>query len=477
MHLLGAPHTNVTRCSKPALTIVNYERYEADSSARGSVSTGRIKTRIHCALFVLVLVPASSRAQNDSSSSSDHETIAQLIEQIKQLQQQDHDLQERIKILEAKQPQASPVAQADPTSPPVPQQSAEQTPLPDVPPAPPHDWRDPHGMQLLGFGEFNYKVLDQRQPELGTEGFVPGSAGNFYTGDFDLFLSAQMSDKASVLSEIAVGELDHQTFNVDLERFLLQYEFSDYLKMSFGRYQTGVSYYNTEFRSAKFLQTTADRPLIAQFADEGGLLPSQAVGVSITGAVPSGKLGLNYLFEYGSSDTVRPAINGSGQIDDENNGNHVNVGFFVRPDVLPGLRIGGSFYHDKIGNSSVPSTVRIGQTIVNAHAVYVAHGVEFLNEGFLIRHSVDHGGAVFNMPAFYSQISRRFAHIRPFFRYQYINANPNSIFEDVDLRYGPSFGARYDFTDNIAFKAQLDHTVRKDQPDLNGLQLQIAFAF
>ena len=41
-------------------------------------------------------------------------------------------------------------------------------------------------IQWRGFGEVNYKVLDQRRPELGTFGFVPGSAGNLFTGDFDL---------------------------------------------------------------------------------------------------------------------------------------------------------------------------------------------------------------------------------------------------------------------------------------------------
>jgi hypothetical protein len=425
----------------------------------------------------MLLVSASGVAQNASTNSNDHdqETISQLVQQIKQLQQQDRDLQERIKVLETRPQPASVMPEADPVSPPAAPQSVE--PIQPTTQVLPADWHDLHGMEWRGFGEFNYKVLDQRQPELGTDGFVPGSAGNFYTGDFDLFVSARLSDKASVLAEIAFGELDHQTFNVDLERFLVHYEFSDHLKMSFGRYQTGISYYNTEFRSAKFMLTTADRPLIAQFADEGGLLPTQAVGVSITGLVPSGKLGLNYLFEYGSSDTIRPEINGSGRIDDENNGNHLNIGFFARPDAFPGLQVGGSFYHDKISGSSLASSVRIGQTIVNAHVVYVAHGVEFLNEGFLIRHSIEQGGAVYNMPAFYSQISRRFAHLRPFFRYQYANANPNSIFEDVDLRYGPSLGARYDFTDSIAFKAQLDHTVRKGLPDLNGLQLQVVFAF
>jgi hypothetical protein len=38
-------------------------------------------------------------------------------------------------------------------------------------------------------------------------------------------------------------------------------------------------------------------------------------------------------------------------------------------------------------------------------------------------------------------------------------------------------GARYDFTDNIAFKAQLDHTLRKGLPALNGVQSQLVFTF
>jgi hypothetical protein len=445
-------------------------RQEEDAS----VPRGRIRTCIHCAVLALLLGGAQSWAQN--TGPFDHETVDQLVQQIKQLQQQDLDLQERIKILEARQPQTTHVTEADTTSPAASPQTAEQAPPAQE--AAPHDWKDLRGMQWRGFSEFNYKVLDQRRPELGPDGFVPGSAGNFYSGDFDLFISSKVTDKASVLAEIAFGELDNQTFNVDLERFLVHYELSDYVKMSFGRYQTGISYFNTEFRSAKFLLTTADRPLVAQFADEGGLLPTQAVGVSITGLVPSGKLGLNYLFEYGSSDTVRPDINGSGEVNDENNGNHVNVGFFVRPEAFSGLRIGGSFYHDKISNSTVSSPIRIGQTIVNAHVVYMAHGIEFLNEGFLIRHSPEDGSVALNTPAFYSQFSKRFAHIRPFFRYQYVNTSmQNLLFDDVGLRYGPSFGARYDFSDSIAFKAQLDHTVRKDQPDLNGLQMQIAFAF
>jgi hypothetical protein len=455
----------------------------------------RIRARIRCVVFPMLLVPASIWAQNASPSLSDYDqaTIAQLVEQIKQLQQQDHDLQERIRILEAKQSPVSPAIRADAVSPPPDLQPAEQAPPSPVPIVESRDWHDVHGIEWRGFGEVDYQVLNQRKPELGTGGFVPGSAGNFYTGDFGLFLTSRLTAKASVLSEIVFEERDAQRYDVDLRRMLLKYDYNDHLKMSFGRYQTDIGYYNWAFRSAAWLQTTADRPLIMQYASDGGLLPTQAIGVSVTGAIPSGKLGLNYVAEYGSSDTIRPDIDGNGSATDENNGNQTNVGLFVRPDQLRGLQIGGSYYHDQISNLEVTAlshaplpplpdspgpSARYGQTIVNAYVVYVAHGIEFLNEGFLIRDALLGSSLHFDTPAFYSQFSKQLGPVRPFFRFQYVNASPNSfIYDDVGLRFGPSFGARYSLNDYLAFTAQLDHTARRGQPDLNGLQLQFAFTF
>jgi hypothetical protein len=426
--------------------------------------------------IIFVFIASVSHAQDVAPS--DREMIQQLVQQVKELQDKVKEQQDKVEVLESQRPPGANSIQGATAQvagvPPPAQEEATNTPRESLPEA----LHELHGIQWRGFGELDYKVLNQRKPELGTYGFAPGSHGNFYTGDFDLFLTSKISDKASVLSEIAFGETDDQNFNVDLERFLLKYDFNDHLKISLGRYQTGISFYNSEFRTATWFLTTADRPLVTEFAAEGGILPTQAVGVSLTGLVPSGRLGLNYLFEYGSSDTVRPDIDGSGGVDDENNGNHVNIGLFVRPEVFPGLQIGGSFYHDKISDSRVQFPTRIGQTIVNVHAVYMAHGIEILNEGFLIRHTPENNHNSSNMPAFYSQFSKRFGNIRPFFRYQYVNANKeDTIFEDVGLRYGPSFGARYDFNGNIAVKAQLDHTFRKDQPDLNGLHLQLAFTF
>jgi hypothetical protein len=143
-----------------------------------------------------------------------------------------------------------------------------------------------HGIQWRGFGEVDYQVLNQRKPELAAGGFVGGSAGNFYTDDFGLFITSRLTDKASVLAEIIFEEGDAQSYSVDLRRMLLNYDYNNHMKVSFGRYQTNIGYYNWAFRSAAWLQTTADRPLVMQYASQGGLLPTQAIGVSVTGAIP-----------------------------------------------------------------------------------------------------------------------------------------------------------------------------------------------
>ena len=423
------------------------------------------------AAIMLLLVASLSfprRSSAQDAAPSDREMIQQLVQQVKALQ-------EKVTVLES-QRRASDPANADAATQPVSApalQAADNNPQPASLLQELHELR---GIQWRGFGEVDYKVLNQRTPELGAYGFEPGSHGNFYTGDFDLLLTARITDKASVLSEISFGEGGAQTFSVDLERVLFNYDYNDHLRMSFGRYHTGIGYYNRAFHSGNWLQTTADRPLVMEFAHDGGVLPTQAVGLSFTGLIPSGRLGLNYIAEYGSSDTELRDLTGN-TLDDEDNGNHVNVGLFARPESIRGLQIGASIYHDRISDTSRGPGVRLGQTIVNGHIVYIRHGIEFLNEGFLIRHDYHQSSTVYNMPAFYSQISKQFHHIRPFFRYQYLNANPGSFLEQFTLRQGPSFGARYDFNDSIAVKTQLDHTQRKGQPDLNGLHLQLAFTF
>lgn len=422
------------------------------------------------AVLALVLHSTYGRSQTQAADPQDQQaTIRALVQEV-------NELKARLAALEAKQSQqaqpeaAQPTRQIDPPT-------ADSTRQPGG--SDPESFHVIRGIKLQGFGAATFKASDANPSEQGVSvGFRPGSAGNFAVGDVDLFLTSQFSSQVSVLAEVVFSEQNSGEFETDLERLLLKYDPSDYLKMSFGRFNTATSYYNSVFHHGLWLQTAADRPLAVEFSDHGGLLPSQAIGASVTGRIPSGSLGLNYLFEYGSTATIRPQITSASAPEiQENNGNETTVGLFVKPDWLSGLNVGGSFYHDRLNPEA--SNLHIGQSIASAHAVYSTPRFEFLNEAFLIQHKVQETGQLFNTSAFYSLISQQFAgKWRPYFRYQYANASPLSpLFPDVSLRHGPSAGLRYDFNDYVALKAQYDRIYRRGLAPMNDVLAQMAFRF
>src|SRR2546425_13004144 len=81
-------------------------------------------------------------------------------------------------------------------------------------------------------------------------------------------------------------------FNLEIERTILRYDFSDLLKLSAGRYHTPISYWNTAFHHGQWLQTTANRPEMIKFG--GFFLPVHFVGILAEGAVAPRSLGLHY---------------------------------------------------------------------------------------------------------------------------------------------------------------------------------------
>ena len=218
--------------------------------------------RVSSTTLAVLLLGASLCAQD--SAPGDQKNLELLVQQVKALQQETSDLREKVRNLEEERaaipsviptPPAMPVTETPATQPsPATAEVAPQQSSPELTRA----MHDVHGIEWRGFGELDYEVLNQRQPELATYGFVPGSAGNFYTGDFDLFLHSRLTEKTSVLADITFEEADAQTYKLDLRQALLKYEMNDHLKISFGRYQTAIGYYNSAFRSAAWLQTTAE---------------------------------------------------------------------------------------------------------------------------------------------------------------------------------------------------------------------------
>ena len=323
-------------------------------------------------------------------------------------------------------------------------------------------------MQIRGFADTDL-----------TGSTLKGFHTSFSLGQVNLFITSDLSDKLKFLSEVVFEAGPDNVFSVDIERLLLTYRFNQYFNLAVGRYHTSIGYYNTAYHHSTWLQTTVGRPFLFRFEDQGGILPIHNVGASLSGRIPSGRLGLHYIAEVGngrasSSPQSEPVQNEV----DENSHKAFNFQVFARPETLPGLQTGFSVYRDLLTPIGQPS---VNETILDYYFVYKGHNYQWLNEALLVRQAPrgPSPSPTVNIPGFYTQISKRFGAFTPYFRYQYVNAPLNGpvFYTNVGLQYGPSVGLRYDLSDFVAWKLQYDYNSLKNGQSYQTVTLQACFTF
>ncbi len=410
------------------------------------------------AVFLLVY----SAAAQEGAPASDHELVQQLLERVRQLEAEVQQL--KAERAAAAAPAAAAPVQPAPTSP----APAPVAPEVQAAHAGMSETSGPFtgftGMQFRGFTDIDYHASD-----------LHGSTNSFALGQFNLFITSRLSDRLSMLAELVFEADQNNNVGVDLERLLLTYSAGDYLNLSFGRYHTAIGFYNTAYHHSTWLQTAVDRPFLFAFEDQGGILPIHNVGLTATGHIPSGGLGLHYVAEIGNGRASRTPLEEPVQnVHSDKNGKAVNFALYSRPEALRGFQAGFSLYHDRLVPAGLPA---VGQMIFAGHAIYQGSRFEWLNEALVIRNAV-RNGAVLHTPGWYSQLSYKFGALRPYFRYQYVNVpQADPMFADVGLMHGPSFGTRWDFNEFAAFKVEYDRTQRRELPSVNGLATQVSFTF
>jgi hypothetical protein len=450
---------------------------------------GFTKRRLPLLLAVLAS-PLSLLAQGSApAADADKQTIQMLLQRIERLEA-------RVEQLEGTQAAAGKVQTADltgqqgsrPSS--IPAAGPAEAPAPStaaqVPASDPEqesEHLEPERMdmsktllRIRGFGDVNFHGSNRTS-----------DTNSFAVGQLNLFVTSDISEKFKFLGEIVfesgpdnfynVPEGRRNEFGVDVERYLVQYSYNDYFSLAAGRYHTAIGFYNTAYHHSTWFQTTTGRPLLFEFEDSGGILPIHNVGLSASGRIPSGSLGLHYVAEIGNGRASRQPLGDEPvqNVVDENNYKAVNLALFARPESIRGLQVGFSGYHDKLMPFGAP---RIDETILAAHAVYMVPKFEWLNEVVLLRHAPEGTSQVFNTPGFYTQIAKRFGSYQPYFRYQYINASDHEpVFPDVGRMDGPSIGLRYDASESVALKMQYDYNLARHQQNYSGLNLQVGFTF
>lgn len=334
-----------------------------------------------------------------------------------------------------------------------------------------------------------------------------GETRSFSLGQVDLFMTSRLSDSLSVLSEIAFhsigGEPGHvpeeeaaaehaggehggvsNDLDLDLERLLIQFSRSDVFRIAAGRYHTSIGYYNTAYHHGTWFQTAVGRPFLFAFEHDGGVLPVHSVGLTASGRIPSGRLGLRYAAEVGNGRAASSQTgHGVQNVVDENDGKSLNLALAARPQWASGLQAGLSVYLDRLTPEGGP---RVSETITAAHIVYHGPRLELLNELVAIRHAPRSTGEAFHALGFYTQASRQLGKLRPYVRYQYLDADhEDPILGHIGRRQGPSLGLRYDVGEFAALKVQYDRTARRHieesgelhKETFDELTAQLAFTF
>lgn len=454
----------------------------------------RFLSYLSVALFALLLLRAPARSQTTTPTPTD-DTIKQLIDRLTVAEAKIQQLQSQItgktsvvpvEIAPAPtQPAQVAAASVPPPAEPPPTEPPPAEPPPAEPPRAEPESHD-HMMEIpggpilhfRGFFDFDFDkgaVAQQLEYPLP----VPGTS-TFRAGEFDLFMSSQLSDKLSFISELVLATDTTNNFGLDIERFQLTFRPSRYFEISGGRYHTDFGYYNTAFHHGNWFSTATGRPFMYYFEDAGGVLPVHEVGISTTGFVPgSGKMNLHWTAEVGNGSSEFGTANFGDGVENfvsDRNRKDINFAVYSRPEWLPGLQVGGSFLNGEL--LPYATAIKVKQNISSAYVVFINPKWEFMNEAILLQHTLPDGGRSYNSPMGYTQLAYHVNKYRPYFRFQEVNIPNNDPVTSFKGRYeGPSVGVRMDVFDYAALKFQYNRVYLRDAAAQNGFEAQMAFTF
>jgi hypothetical protein len=430
------------------------------------------------AVLALFLLATSSTvlAQNDPPSSSSEPSVQALLKRIQQLEKRISDLEARESNRENNQqaalpPPASSAGDATQTQLPPPGDTTQaQTPPPGE-----HDHlpnptivreAEEHypSLQIRGFGDVDFSASDQK-----------GSVSGFNLGQFVLHFASPLSRKVSYFGEVSFTA-QPASYELQVERTIIRYDYNDYLKISFGKYHTPIGYWNTAFHHGAWLQTTISRPQMVQIG--GTFIPVHFVGLLAEGNIPSGGLGLGYNVGLGNGRSS--ILSKAGDSGDVNDNRAWVATVFARPTRIYGLQFGASVYRDKL--TPQPGQ-NFDETISSAHLVYTKEHPEFLSEFANSHHRDVLTGRTFNSQAFYVQLAYRLPwqdnKWKPYYRFEHIHKPENDpVFTAVSDLVGSTLGVRYDITNYAAFKGEYRSTrLGVGEPRSNAAFFQTAFTF
>jgi len=291
--------------------------------------------------------------------------------------------------------------------------------------------------------------------EKGADG---GRGGSFAFGSLDFLVNQWFGEDLHVLSEtVAEGE-GTDDLVLDQERLWFAWDRSEALRLTFGLDHLGLSRWNRLYHHGKWLELSIERPFLARFEDDGGVLANHGMGLWLEGEVPAA----------GSLEYLLSLTNGRGpeqedrqRLGDANDAKAVEARLAWSPDALTGLQGGAGLRLDDIpADPARPArAAQMDETGVSAFLAYEDEDWTFLGEGVFLLHEDGLSGRSFRSRLAYLQAGRKLGAWTPYARLDYramAARDPFYLPGDLDLDATEILlGLRHDLDEGPALKLEV----------------------
>lgn len=326
------------------------------------------------------------------------------------------------------------------------------------------------------------------------------SKTNFNTGTFALFVTSQLSDRFSVLSEVSFSNSGNKT-SFEVQRLMVRYNLHEYFSIRAGKMFVPLGYWNNQFTLGLILQPTIQRPVALRTVSDGGVLQYKDTGIqfegeNITSARFSYKVlvgnGIGY---YGSNDKTD---------------HHVAVTAQVAAEPAEGLKIIASGQFDRVQKgkanpngtiASLPDDGNLALLVGSVAYMNPEKKPEFIAEFVHQTTKFDNIGKRTSYSGYFYGGYKVTNKLTPYFLYNYTQAGASNT--QADPYFAPlpvnintlSIGARYKFNSNFVVKLEYENSLTKtiyqditaggltldkgftNSSKSNSLRAQLAFVF
>lgn len=331
------------------------------------------------------------------------------------------------------------------------------------------------------------------------------SKTNFNTGNFVLFVTSQLSERISVLSEVSFnnkvdGVTGKNSFDFEVQRLAVKYYIHDYFSIRAGKMFTPIGYWNNQFTLGLVLQPTIQRPLAIRPVSEGGVTQYRDIGVQFEGENIT-----NARFFY--KVLVGNGIGYHGASDKGDD--HVAVTTQIGAEPIEGFKVLASGMFDRIeagklnpnGSMTLPDDGNLQMLTLATAYMNAEKKPEFIVE-YSQQHSKFDNITESYSTSFYAYGGYKVTDkITPYVLYNYVQAGKSTT--EMDPYFAPlplkintlTIGARYKFNANFVAKVEYElndqktyyqdimmGNVKLDDGFTNGyktnsVRVQLAFAF